>query len=497
MNRSLLTPLLFAYLLAAGPILAQTAGITNCPSQYSFDHCGVSMIDVDAVGEGQLLFELVSGPGSIDPNSGLWSWLGDDIPQSADTTIEIRVVDDNGPSDICAVNVLVTNSAPVVEPVGHLMIAYMDYPNTVQLMASDSDHCDDLTITLGAGADYNPANVTIVGDLLTFTPDGMARTIQMELIVSDGEAWDVIVIDWYILHRAPLAVSIEARTSQIQGYFTELDVVLHWSYPEDGLGGFNLLFGYDASALSLPSAVEGDIYGECDWEYFTYRTEASCGTACPSGLFRVVGVANTNDGARTPGCDSPGYGYVQHENVPITLTSLRFMVSNDRTLECQFVPVKFFWTECGDNAFSNHDGSELHLSVDVYDYVEGDEYPFEQGWPTEEPVFPGSLGPIDECLFEQGDKIISAEYDLRHGGVGIACAEVNYSRGDINKNNVAFEIADVVMLTNYFLIGLPAFGSHVEGSISAADTNADGVPLTVGDLVHLIRVVTGEISAFD
>ena len=70
-------------------------------------------------------------------------------------------------------------------------------------------------------------------------------------------------------------------------------------------------------------------------------------------------------------------------------------------------------------------------------------------------------------------------------------------RGDINLNGIAYEVADAVIFTNYFMIGLDAFTIHVDAQTAATDICADGIPLTVEDLVYLIRVMAGEISPHD
>jgi len=48
------------------------------------------------------------------------------------------------------------------------------------------------------------------------------------------------------------------------------------------------------------------------------------------------------------------------------------------------------------------------------------------------------------------------------------------------------------MFTNYFIEGLSALGAYPDGATAASDVNADGLPLTVGDLVYLIRVIIGD-----
>jgi hypothetical protein len=342
--------------------------------------------------------------------------------------------------------------------------------------------------------------VLVIGDTIQYTAasaDYGFVTFWVE--VSDGEKSSTCDMHWNVVSGAP-AVAIQPRMDQFQGQFTDVDVILYAIDPAQGLGGFEFLISYDASALFMPSALEGEIYSECGWEYFTFRTVTDCPGGCPSGLLRVIGLASDNVGPVGPGCDSPDAGYVQQSQLPMTLFSLRFMVSNDRTFECQFVPIRFFWIECGDNALSNHDGSELGLSYKVFDYADPDNYPFIAGEITGDgtQLFPTFFGAPDLCIHEEPveGKIAKRLYDLQNGGVGIICASQIDDRGDINQNKVIYEIADAVMFTNYFLIGLPAFYNHVEGSVAASDTNADGIPLTVADLVYLIRVVTGEISPF-
>ena len=65
-------------------------------------------------------------------------------------------------------------------------------------------------------------------------------------------------------------------------------------------------------------------------------------------------------------------------------------------------------------------------------------------------------------------------------------------RGDVNVNGVAYEVADAVVFSNYFISGLSAFGNHVAESIASTDANADGITLSVADLVQLVRVLTNE-----
>ncbi len=70
------------------------------------------------------------------------------------------------------------------------------------------------------------------------------------------------------------------------------------------------------------------------------------------------------------------------------------------------------------------------------------------------------------------------------------------SPGDINCNGVAYEIADAVMFSNFFITGPAAFGptalDHQDASIAASDCNFDGIALSVSDYVYLVRAVVGD-----
>jgi hypothetical protein len=173
---------------------------------------------------------------------------------------------------------------------------------------------------------------------------------------------------------------------------------------------------------------------------------------------------------------------------------MEFFVTNDRTFECMFAPIYFFWFDCGDNTISSRYGDTLFLEQEVWWYgCDQDPHQFEVT--DHEFGFPGAFGIPDWCLI--GDK----EYPLRAidffgGGIDIICADSIDARGDINVNGLPYEIADAVMFTNYFISGLSAFGDHVEASIAASDANADGITLSVADLVYLVRVVQGDAMPY-
>jgi hypothetical protein len=168
---------------------------------------------------------------------------------------------------------------------------------------------------------------------------------------------------------------------------------------------------------------------------------------------------------------------------------MTFYVSNDRTLECMYVPIRFYWMDCGDNVVSVASGDTLAVNRYIYDLNMNELQDYNYG-------LPGWVGaPTDPCL--NGDKVTPVRFvDFVNGGIDIVCADSVDKRGDLNLNGVANEIADAVMFTNYFISGLGAFGGHIEGSIAASDVNNDGITLSVADLVYLVRVIVGDANPY-
>jgi hypothetical protein len=249
------------------------------------------------------------------------------------------------------------------------------------------------------------------------------------------------------------------------------------------IGGFDILISFDASVLSFVDAtIEGtEIDG---WEYFEYRlNQANCGPNCPSGVVRFVGIADINNGANHPPPES--------RNPNGVVVEMEFQVANDQNLGDQFLPLRFVTYDCGDNAVSDTTGTELYVDLRIYgpeDYLLWDE--------TDDVNYPESsrpfgMGTADEC-FGAGkvDPIRCIEF--YNDGICILHPDSIDARGDINLNGVAYEVADAVVFSNYFIYGLSVFTVNVAGQIAATDVNADGVTLTVADLVLLIRVIIGD-----
>jgi hypothetical protein len=252
--------------------------------------------------------------------------------------------------------------------------------------------------------------------------------------------------------------------------------------------GFDFLIAYDASALNFMGALKGDLYdipGVYEWEYFTYRFGpfGNCGTACPSGMLRVVGMAEQNDGPH----------HAISKDVPngMVLFTLDFLVSNDLTLNCQFVPIRFYWFDCGDNtiayrpAINDPLDIQTAISLTVTEFGGADLTDPDGPYPS----WGGAFG-CDNWLPNKPSPVPFIHF--QNGGIDIICSDSIDARGDVNLNGIANEIGDAVVFTNYFIAGLAAFQVNPDGQIASTDVNADGIPLSVADLVYLIRVIIGD-----
>jgi hypothetical protein len=481
------------------------------------NHCDVGQVTVSATDpEGDPVFyylnNLIGGGGvaTVGLNDGVVTYtpVPADVGQAITILVEATdaVHQEGGcTQDLISVDVTVTNNAPVIncgklyEPVGK--------GNTlvkVDITATDADDCDVLVFTLlhetppftlgpGVVVTTNPGPLNGSASYTITTTDADVGLHVVCVEVTDGITIDTCCFEVDVLAVEPWMVGIEKIHDAIQGHF--VDVPVRLKKGSEPFGGFDFLIGYDASALAFTEATLGQFWVDCGWEYFTYRYNwnGNCGNACPSGLLRVVGIAETNNGPNHPDYDCMAQwevGVDCYEGGEILFT-LTFYLSNDRTLECQFAPVRFYWMDCGDNTMSTIGGDTLAINRYIYDigsctYAEMQDYEF---------GFPGYYGAPDWCL--EGDKVEPVRFlDLCNGGVDIICADSIDARGDINVNGVVYEIADAVMFTNYFISGLAAFGDHVEASIAASDVNADGIALSVADLVYLVRVIVGDANPY-
>jgi len=490
----------YCYLIEKAPNEAAT--FSNCPGvALDFpDHCATATYDFDgtdpdpaecgpSTGSDHVIFSMVADGGSgssIDANTGMWS-MGADINDhiNSNYTIEVRIEDACGEGTNCIFEVGFGNNAPTID-CGALLTVGKGNPIAPHFVtAADADACDALAFSLVGQSATGPASIHPVTGEFNYHSDflldgGVIQTFDIEVTDGDDVAACQVTVD--VLLTEPFEVQIEKTHGTFQGGHELVNVCVNKG--SEDMWGFDILIAYDASALSFQTAIEGDIYASCGWEYFTYRYGANgnCGNACPSGLLRVIGLAETNNGPNHPTC----FG-----TAPYCLFTLDFLVTDDRTFECMYVPIRFFWTDCGDNTISYHEAADvanpysqvLGISRWVLDIDFSDI--------TGEGTFPTYFGaPTDPCM--EGDKVDPVRFvDFINGGIDIICADSIDGRGDLNMNGVDNEIADAVLYTNYFVYGLGVF-THYQAQVAASDVNADGLTLSVADLVYQIRIIVGD-----
>ncbi len=457
----------------------------------------ITAADADEASCEVLTYSKVSGPTAMTVNAVtgtiVWATTGADV---CTYTVEVQVEDACGAIASTSFEICVTNQAPSVTcPAGPLNNIWGD---VVSGSASGDDPDSGPSALLYTVSGFSgPGAVNIdaaTGDWswATMEDNSYIGCFELSITVTDGANTcdpcspvnsDVCTVEICVMPT--IAVTIEKTHKTIQGLFETVSINLDDNTsPANEMGGYDLLISYDASALSLNGATPGQLVLDCGWEYFTYRYGASgnCGdNACPSGKVRLVAIAETNNGQNHPLC---------FISAPGQLAELSFLVTNDRTFECQYVPIRFCWYDCGDNAISSVTGDTLYISRYVYNYDNGANQPSIAG----DYPFPSYYGANSTCDTAVGDgkpdqlRII----DFQNGGIDIVCADSIDARGDINFNEVAYEIADAVLLSNYFVYGLVVFNINLNGQIAASDVNADGLTLSVADLVYLIRVVVGD-----
>ena len=438
----------------------------------------------------KLTYSLLAGPGTINPTTGQvcftptadgtfnWSVLVSDSCGKADTGLVSWNIDFVDPPTA----VVASPNRDTLLCVGNQLtgicagITYTNTPNTT-ITATPTNSSVAYTFNYANGSGtlcFDPS----LDESRTYTFEFVRRN---ECGVQVSTLWNYTVT-YDECDSSCIVVEIEKTPCITLGSLVTIGINYQGRLP---IGGYDMLIKYDVSAFSFINATIGPAIS--GWEYFTYRLGpfGNCGGSCPSGLVRVVAIADANNGA-----NHPPVGQLTPTGIIARIT---FRVTSNNTFEGQVLPVEFFWIDCGDNAFSTVSGDTLLVDKLIYDsynvliWDEDDNVLFPEAGRYQ------NLGVPDTCLL--GDKFQPERcVELRNGYICIIDNDSIDARGDINLNGIANEIADAVLYTNYFLKGLAAFTISVPAQIAASDINADGNTLTVGDLVYLLRVLIGDVQ---
>jgi len=245
-------------------------------------------------------------------------------------------------------------------------------------------------------------------------------------------------------------------------------------------GGFNFFFEYDSTLMTLLDVQPGQLLQDCAWEAFSWRVGEpdDCGGApCPNATFQVFGLADNIYPAGQPLCwaDTPGQ-----------IAVATFEVTSDSAYDCQDAPISWLWYDCVDNEVSSRYGDSVYMSNVVYDFDLYTPVPVET-------TFPNTSGALSECF--PSSTIIPA-IDFQHGRMDIWCYDNIDARGDVNLNEIPYEIADWVLFTNYLIYGDTVFTYNLADQTQATDVNNDGIFVTLDDLIYLLRVIVGDALPF-
>jgi hypothetical protein len=515
----------------------------NCLPSNTYNHCSLASYDFDAHDQdtitGTVTYSYISGPKTtFNTATGAWTYQPTLADVGTSQQICVGADDGAGGTATCCMSLNFTNVAPTCVCLPDTPVVGYGQSKTVTCTGNKVD-CDpifwfaDLSPSPNASFAQNGDN----GEL-TFSPKAVNDTVGIycfTLGVTDTKDTSYCVKCFKVVSIIPKwDVVIENATNAIPGQFKDVCVWVESTPTAVKFGGFDMLLAYDASVLNFQGATKGTIFTECAWEYFTYRFGpfGNCGNQCPSGMLRVVGMAEVNNGPYHPTCfGNPDPG------VPFSLFCMTFYVTNSSLYDCMYFPIRFFWFDCGDNTLSSKDGDTLWISKNVYDKVgfeppqgydttqvwswaHGIPYSYTEitdiawdanndGVPEYFPTYTGAQEMCDDtvgwywgCITEdQQGNCIDSEYlpkapirdiNFFNGGIDVMCVDTMDDRGDINLNGVKNEIADAVMFTNYFIYGLDVFHINRLAQIAATDINADGLTLSVADLVYLVRIIVGD-----
>jgi hypothetical protein len=524
MFRSILAPLLLA-LVVAGLFLSSTQAsvqetkdlfapvFINRPSELYFSHCDTARYTFQAVSSATGLpsiwvrYRLVSGPGMIDSITGEWK-LGPIFNHDSLGTFELEV----GASELgleteglqnCHVMIAIADYLPLPHPATRDWQVSVGSVGQMEFRYSQVLQCG-VAHTFLAGVTPNFSGAISYEDFggqstLTCQPGYADAGTSFNVRIGLTDDLDTTYLGFSLLVPSPptqpeLAIKISSRANELPGLFVEVPVTLDSPQTSNSLGGFDFLIAYDNTALALQtvSADSSGLYRDCKWEYFAFRygSYGDCNGGCPSGLVKVVGLAETNNGDIHPLC-----GPSLRPPSATEIFRMRFLTSNRRELACTWSPIKFFWLDCSDNSLSNAGGFKLFLEQEVWDLDSIGAVPrlIDPGLAT----FPGYAGIPPEVCGEfsvppSGKLAPRRNVAFYNGGIEFVCAESIDARGDINLNGIQYEIADYIMLEQFFLAGASVFDPHATGSLMASDVNRDGVQADLSDLVYLWRVMVGD-----
>jgi hypothetical protein len=320
----------------------------------------------------------------------------------------------------------------------------------------------------------------------------MTAVIFVTLSCSKSTSSGQTEYDWAI--RIGCLINDEAHFV-FQGAYSDVPVYID-SMPDADIDSFSIVIAYDPKALTFILAEPGEMIS--DWDEFTFSERVYDLEDGDSSLQLVKITAQRSSSENYKSGKKNEKAANTIEPLPLELFSMKFYVTDDRHYECHFIPLYFFWAECEDNTIYYHSGKNAAYSENVHgiSWINGP-----NSWYTMLPE-DGSIdsddhfyGAYDDCWDGTARAVPKpdASIDFYNGGVDISCSyPIDGNIGDINHNNLAYELADFYLFADYFIYGDSIFIIDKLEQIRATEINDDGFYLTLADFCYMARILCGD-----
>lgn len=255
------------------------------------------------------------------------------------------------------------------------------------------------------------------------------------------------------------------------------------------ISGFDITIAHEGRQAAVYDINPGNLFDSCGWEYFAYR-QISADTVFtffpqyPVNLINIVGLASLSGNPSTS-CN--------RMSATLAEIDLQLSIQYQGDLDDRFVWYRFFWRDCNDNVLTSVSGDTLFIANKLFQ----DFFPADTLRELELP-FPGFGIPDEPCSGPGGEEVLSTVNFVNSGILftPIFSDSINPPIGDINLNGIRFELADAILLIEYFKYGLIIFTILPPSQLEQADIDGDGI-ISVRDVVLLIRIAIGDYWFYD
>ena len=273
-----------------------------------------------------------------------------------------------------------------------------------------------------------------------------------------------------------ISVKIDSVTVSTPGEIAEIPI---WIRNSVVIGGFELEVDFCYIDLTFYGVERGEALshmsnGRYDWEYFSYRVLPY--PLVPL-LYKLIlyGQYDMPDGdPAVPLYPNPDY---------VSLVVMKFQTPNQPALPDTFFPLIFEWEhnlspeppyhiiqdwDCAENTMSDSTGNFLYVSNNPLQY---------------------------DTTVCGGSSSIRPIIEFVDGGVYASYDSIFPPRGDINLDSISYTVHDFLLFVQFLDQGPDVFWDP-ERQYPATDINADGINVTIADLVYLDRVIIRDAPPF-